>query len=144
MSVGRICVRSVATAYPSETARAAARRMRERDLGTLVVVDESGVPIGILTDRDLMLRFVAGEDDAGVVEVAQLMSTPVTTAGEESPIEDALAQMAAANFRRLPVVDASGRLVGLLALDDVIDLLGEEVATIRSVLRRRSGKERRS
>ncbi len=138
MSVGRICVRSVATTTPAETLRAAAQRMRERGVGSLVVVDGKKRPVGVLTDRDLMLRCVAGADDPDGVEVAQVMSTPVVTAGETMPIEDVLSQMSASGIRRVPVVDATGMLVGILALDDVLDLLSEEVTTIGRLLSRRT------
>lgn len=140
MSVGRICVRSVATATPQETLREAARRMREHAVGSLVVVDGKTRPVGVLTDRDVMLRCVAGADDADDVRVAQAMSTPVVTASEAMPIEDILSQMSASGIRRVPVVDDAGVLVGILALDDVLDLLSEEVTTIGRLLARRAPK----
>lgn len=136
--VGRICVRSVVTAEADETLAAAARRMEEHKVGCLVVVDRKRHPIGIVTDRDLMLHCIAHGNDAGTQQVAQAMSTPVVTAREEMPIEDALSQLSASGIRRLPVVDGAGALLGLLALDDVLDLLGEEAATIGRLLSRRA------
>jgi CBS domain-containing protein len=138
MSVGRICVRSVATASADETLRVAGQRMRDHGVGSLVVVDGKTRPVGVLTDRDLMLRCVAGSDDAATVAVAQAMSTPVVTAPETMPIEDILSRMAASGIRRVPVVDEDGTLVGILALDDVLDLLSEEVTTIGRLLSRRA------
>ncbi|MBW2270496.1 MAG: CBS domain-containing protein [Deltaproteobacteria bacterium] len=140
MSVGRICVRSVATITPGETLRAAAQRMRENGVGSLVVVDGKTKPVGLLTDRDLMLRCVADAGDADEVRVAQAMSTPVVTASEAMPIEDVLSQMSASEIRRVPVVDEAGTLVGILALDDVLDLLSEEVTTIGRLLSGRTQK----
>ena len=140
MSVGRICVRSVATTTPEETLRAAARRMREHGVGSLVVVDGKTRPVGVLTDRDLMLRCVADAGDADEVRVAQAMSTPVVTAREAMPIEDVLSQMSASAIRRVPVIDEAGTLVGILSLDDVLDLLSEEVTTIGRVLSNRAPK----
>ncbi len=136
--IGRICVRSVVTTEADEPLATAARRMDEHAVGCLVVVDGKKHPVGILTDRDLMLHCVARGHDAGSEQVAQAMSAPVVTAREEMPIENAISQLSAASIRRLPVVDASGALVGLLALDDVLDLLSEEVATIGRLLSRRA------
>jgi CBS domain-containing protein len=127
-------------AAPDETLRAAGRRMREQGVGSLVVVDGKTRPVGIVTDRDLMLRCVADADDADDVRVAQVMSTPVVTARETMPIEDILSQMSASGIRRVPVVDDEDSLVGILALDDVLDLLSEEVTTIGRLLSRRVPK----
>lgn len=137
MSVGRICMRAVSTADPEETLAAAGARMRDHAVGSLVVVDAKGIPVGMLTDRDLMLRCVAEGDDPHAVRVAQAMSAPVITARESMPIEDALSQMVGATVRRLPVVDDAGALVGILALDDVLDLLTEEVTAVGRLLARR-------
>lgn len=138
MSVGKICVRAVHTAEAGETLRAAGARMRDHAVGCLVVVDRKGLPAGIVTDRDLMLRCVAEDDSPDAVSVAQAMSTPVVSVHESTPIEDALAQMVSAGVRRLPVVDSSGKLVGILALDDVLDLLSEEVTSVGRLLAHRS------
>lgn len=137
MSVGRICMRAVSTAEPEETLAMAGARMRDHAVGCLVVVDAKRVPVGMVTDRDLMLRCVAGGDDPEDVRVAQAMSAPVVTARESMPIEDALSQMVGSSVRRLPVVDEGGALVGILALDDVLDLLTEEVTAVGRLLARR-------
>jgi CBS domain-containing protein len=135
MSVGRICVRTVHFAEPGETAREAARRMATRGVGTLVVLDPERRPVGFLTDRDLMFRCVAEGRDPDRTTVQAIMATPVVTVPEDLPIEDALARMAATRVRRLAVVDRAGCLAGLLALDDVLELLAEESATIGRLLR---------
>jgi CBS domain-containing protein len=137
MSVGRICVRTVHVAEPGETVRAAARRMAERDVGTLVVAGPERVPLGIVTDRDLMRYAVAEARDADHTRVETVMAAPPVTVPEETPIEDALSAMARDGVRRLVVVDRRGRLAGLLALDDVLELLAEETATIGKLLARR-------
>lgn len=138
MSVGRICSRVVVTARPDETVREAAIRMDRRAVGTLVVVDEKTHPVGILTDRDVAVRCVGGRLDPDVTEVADIMTAPVRGVAEETPIEDALSRMAAAATRRLVVVDAEDRLLGLLAMDDVLDLLAEEASDIGRLLGRQS------
>ena len=136
--VGAICVRSVQIASPEESVRAVARRMAKAGVGTVVVLGEAQRPIGILTDRDITLRCVAEERDPGATEVAAVMTTPVTCVHESTPIESALARMVGVHARRLAVVDDEERLVGILALDDVLELLAEEAATIGRLLAQRA------
>jgi CBS domain-containing protein len=138
MTVGKICVRTVHTASPDETVLDAARRMARQNTGTLVVLDLERLPIGILSDRDVMVRCVAEGKDPTATVVSALMSTPVASVRETMPIEEALAQMATCRVRRVPVVDDDDRLVGILAVDDVIELLVEEAGTIGRLLGGRS------
>jgi len=135
MSVGRICVRIVHLAEPGETARDAARRMAKKEIGTLIVTDVHRRPLGIVTDRDLMFHCIAEGRDPDRTRVHEVMATPVVAVPESTPIEEALAHMARDGVRRLAVVDGRGALVGVLALDDVLELLAEETATIGRVLR---------
>lgn len=140
MSAGRICVREVHVASPEETVREAARRMREADVGTLVVVDANRNPVGLVTDRDVMLRCVAADRDPSATPVSQVMTAPVLCVHEETPIEEALRRMAGIAGRRLVVTDEAEHLVGILALDDVLELLVEEAETIGRLLQRRHPK----
>jgi len=135
MSVGRICVRTVHVAGPGETAREAARRMVTEGVGTLVVLGGDRRPVGFVTDRDVMFHCVAEGRDAGRTKVEEIMAAPVVTVSEDLPIEDALSRMAETGVRRLAVVDRAGCLAGLLALDDILDLLSEEFGTIGRLLR---------
>jgi CBS domain-containing protein len=136
MSVGRICTRSVLVASPEETARAAARRMRDARVGTLVVVDGQMRPSGVITDRDLTVRVLAAGRDPDATPLRELMSQPPDCASEALPIEEALSLMAASSSRRLVITDDAGKLVGILALDDVLELLVEEAASIGRILKR--------
>jgi len=136
MSSGKVCVRRVVFAEARESVREAALRMTREEVGTLVVLDEARRPTGILTDRDVMVRCVAPGRDPEATPVGDVMSAPVASVVEATPIEDALERMRVLRVRRLPVVDEQGALVGLLALDDVLELLAEETATIGAILRR--------
>ena len=138
MTVGRICQREVDLAQATEPVRAAAQRMESRNVGSLVVIDEGERPMGILTDRDLALRVVAGGLDADATLVAQVMTPQPRTVSEETPIEDALGLMRSASVRRLPVVDRKGRLVGVVSLDDILSLLAEEFEEVGKLLERTS------
>lgn len=135
MSVGRICIRTVILAARDESVADAASRMEREGVGTLVVTDALDAPVGILTDRDVALRCVGRGLDPAATEVADVMTAPVDTVPEEAAIEDALSVMAAAGHRRLVVTDDEDRLVGILAMDDVLDLLVEETASIGRILR---------
>ena len=139
MSVGAICVRSVQVASPAETVRAVTARMADAGVGTVVVLGEDRKPVGILTDRDIALRCVAQRRDPDTTEVGSVMSVPVTCVHEATPIETALARMAGVHARRLAVVDDDERLVGILALDDVLELLAEELTSVGKLLRQRTG-----
>jgi CBS domain-containing protein len=136
MSVRSFCTREVDLARPFESVWQAAVRMRQRAVGTLVVVDADKRPIGIVTDRDLMERVLATAKDPNTTTVHEVMTPEPTTIGEEDSIETALALMREGGLRRLPVVDADGILVGLLSLDDVLMLMGEEMAQVSEMLRR--------
>jgi CBS domain-containing protein len=137
MTVGRICVRQVLVAAPDESVREAARRMQKADVGALVVVDSEQRPLGVLTDRDVALRCVADGRDPERTTISALMTAPAVCVQETTPIEDALSRMLAIPARRLVVTDDAGLLVGILALDDVAELLAEESGQIGRLLARR-------
>lgn len=138
MSVGRICSRVVATTRPEETVQAAAKRMAEHGVGTLVVVrgDGDSRPIGILTDRDIAVRCVAERLDCSKTPVEQVMTHPVRSVHEDMPIEHGILRMSEASARRLVVTGDKDELVGLLSLDDVLDLLIGEVKPLSALLER--------
>lgn len=136
MSVGRLCSRVVATATPDESARVAARRMAEHEVGTLVVVEPNGLSraIGMVTDRDLLVRCVAGTRDPETTTVAEVMSAPVHAIDEDTPVDEAVRRMAATGTRRLVVTGEAGRMIGILSLDDVLELIIGETTAIGRLL----------
>ncbi len=142
MTVGRICVRSTVVAKPEESVRRGAERMVGSEVGTLVVIDQADRPVGIVTDRDVMARCVVEPRDPDQTRLSEIMSHPVLTVRESTPIEDAVAQMSRRRIRRLPVLaDGGERLVGILALDDVLQLLADEEASVRKLLESQSGPD---
>jgi signal-transduction protein with cAMP-binding, CBS, and nucleotidyltransferase domain len=132
MTAGSLCSRVVVTASPGESVRIAARRMAEQDVGTLVVVetDAPARAIGMLTDRDITIRCIARDGDPDTMPVAKVMSTPVQTVGEDAAIEDVVSKMAVAGTRRLVVTGRDHAMVGMLSLDDVLDLLSLDAHSI--------------
>jgi CBS domain-containing protein len=138
MTVGRICQREVDTAEPAETIRIAAQRMASRAVGALVVLDAHRKPVGILTDRDVAVRVAAEGRDVHLVTVGEVMTRSPRTIVESEPIEDALERMRTHAVRRLPVVSGRGELVGIVALDDILALLSEEMAKMGKIVEKSS------
>lgn len=137
MSVGKISTKEVATAIPDETIRQAARRMAARNVGTLVILDSSGRPSGLVSDRDLMLQVLVEDRHPDTTTVSEVMSTPVAAVHQRADIDDALREMAACRVRRMPVVDDAGKLTGILALDDVLGFFAKEAADVAHLLGKR-------
>jgi CBS-domain-containing membrane protein len=117
MQVSEIMTRDVQEARPDETVQEAARRMAELDVGSLPVCEGRKV-IGIVTDRDIVVRGVAKGLD-GRTRVSEVMSGEVETVRDSDDVDDVHDRMSAAQIRRLPVVDDRGELVGVVALADV-------------------------
>jgi CBS domain-containing protein len=138
MSAGRICVREVDLVEPGESVHAAAQRMHARNVGTLVLLDSEKRPLGMLTDRDLTTRVLAKGYDAAQTTVGDIVTKCLQTVSENTPIEDALRVMRAGNCRRLPVVDHDGKLVGILSVDDILEVLISEFRDLGALLREES------
>jgi CBS domain-containing protein len=136
MSIGRICSRDVDTADKQDSVLEAARRMRARQVGTLVVVDGQGRPMGLLTDRDIAMRVVAVGGDPSRTPVTEIMTAMPAVVLESASIESALGDMRVGRLRRLPVVNGEGLLVGIITLDDILTLLAEEFALIGGLIER--------
>ena len=137
MTAGTICSRVVATASPTESIRTAARRMAEHDVGTLVVLDgASRKPAGVVTDRDVAIRGVAGGLDVESTGVAEVMTSPARSVDEGTAIEDAIAEMARAGIRRLIVTGPQQRLLGILSLDDILEQLAGTTEGIGRILQK--------
>lgn len=138
MSIGRICLGEVDVAELGETVRTAAQRMQQRNVGSLVVVAEGMTPIGIVTDRDLVLRVLAEGVDPDTTRVEDVMTPEPRTVTRSTSIEEALAMMRRGEFRRLVVVDEEFYLRGVVALDDILKELATQFHAISSLLQRES------
>lgn len=140
MSVGKICTREVDLAEAEESVQAAAQRMHARNVGTLVVLDSDKRPLGLVTDRDLAVRVLGNSLDSFQTTVGKVMTAFPRTVQETTSIEDALQIMRIEKCRRLPVIDDSGRLIGLLSIDDILELLIWEFREIGRLLDKESPK----
>lgn len=112
--------------------RDVARMMLDNDCGQIPVVDESQRPIGVVTDRDIAVRLVAEGRNTNEATAADAMSKPVRTVTTETSLTDCVCLMEAEQIRRVPVVDSSGRLAGIVAIADLA-LAGKQEATAEVV-----------
>ena len=135
MLASRIAIKNVDTARPDESVWLAAERMHQHGVGALVVVNDGRVPIGILTDRDLVERVLTKRVNVDATPVTAVMTTDLETVSEDASIDSALRLMREGQFRRLPLVDAEGRLAGLLCLDDILMHFAREFTAIGQLLR---------
>ncbi len=134
MSLVQLAQKGVHTVQPGATITEAACAMMRHSVGALVVTDASETtPTGVLTDRDLVAMIAKGHDPS-TTSIDCLPRPPVQTVSVSEGIRDVAAKMRASAVRRLPIVDAEGHLIGLVSFDDVLVLLGNEMADIASTI----------
>ena len=146
MAVAEICNRGVIILQRDDTILEAAKLMRQHHVGDVVVVEERGgvrVPVGIVTDRDLVVEIMATGLDQTVITVGDIMIQELATVKESTGVFESIQYMRSKAVRRLPVVDENGALVGILALDDLLELLSEELLAIVKLVRHQREKETR-
>ena len=112
--------------------------MRRHHVGDVVVVDNqldgARIPIGIVTDRDILVETWALDVDPTLFSAAELMSSPVTTVQEDASLNEALGVMRGKKIRRLPVVNRAGGLFGMITSDDVINLIASELSMVAGLI----------
>jgi len=146
MTVGKICNREAITIQRDETVLEAAKLMRQYHVGAVIVIDKLNgriAPVGIVTDRDLVVEVLATELDETVVTVGDIMAAEVFTVKESIATYEAIEFMRRKTIRRLPIVDEAGELVGILTLDDALQLLSEELLDLAKLVRYEQKKESR-
>lgn len=134
MRIADICTRSVVTCRRDTRVAELARMMRDRHVGAVIVVEpqDSGRPrpIGVVTDRDLVVQVLAKGADAETLAAGDLLVGDLVRANEAESVYDAVWHMRGKGIRRLPVVDDRDGLVGILAVDDVVRVLAETMADV--------------
>ena len=142
MNIGAICHKDVVTAKPEATAHEALQLMKDRHVGTVVVVEENRVT-GIVTDRDIALRSLAQHRLPDAVSLQEIMTPNPVTVQEDASVHTAIRLLCQYGVRRLPILDPQGRLVGLASLDDLVLLLGKELYELAAAVASELQKERR-
>lgn len=144
MAIGEVCNRDVVVVKKDESALDAALLMRRFHVGDLVVIEEEGgqrIPVGIVTDRDIVIEAVAEDVNSKDLTVGDIMSADLVTVNEDEDIVDTVKMMRANGIRRVPVVDGSGVLVGIVTVDDLIELLAEVLDDLTKLISREQKRE---
>lgn len=143
MRVGKYATHEVVTTDPRATVFQAATLMRERHVGDLIVVksQDNLVPVGIITDRDIIISVVSQGLKPEQTAVADVMTSPVVVVNSEDQLTDALRTMSDAGVRRAPVIDERGLLRGIVAMDDLISVIAAEIARVTRLIRREQERE---
>jgi CBS domain-containing protein len=123
MEIREVMTESVVTAAADAPVRHVAEIMRERNVGSVVLVGDDGEPVGLITDRDLAISVLA-DGHGGDAAAADHASAPVVTAAPGTPVDEATQLMVGHGIRRLPILD-DGRLTGIVTLDDLAVRIGD-------------------
>ena len=145
MPIGEICNREVVIMRRDESLLDAARLMREQHVGDVVIVEEGPegrVPTGIFSDRDLVVEVLAEAVPLDAVTVGDVMSTHLLVARETDEMLDTIKQMRASGVRRVPVINDAGALVGILTLDDLVELIAEQLGDLVGLMKTEQRHER--
>jgi CBS domain-containing protein len=144
MAIGDICNRDVVIAERKLSVVEAARLMRGYHVGDLVVVEKMkgrNRPVGIVTDRDIVVEVVAAAVAPDTLAVRDIMGQELATVQESEGVFEAMRYMRTKGVRRMPVVDREGGLVGIVTLDDLLTLLAEEMTELAGLVSRERQRE---
>ena len=131
-SVLSVMTSNPATCRSDTPVAVVAQLMIDHDCGEIPVIDGEGRPVGVITDRDIVVRLVAAGRDTAEAIAGDAMSQPVHSVPETGELRDCVCLMEAEQIRRVPVVDSAGRLTGMLSLADIA-LAGKDEATAEVV-----------
>ena len=144
MPIGEFCNREVVYATRETSIPEAAQLMRRYHVGNLVVVDEidgKRVPVGIVTDRDMVIEIISQSLDLNAFSVGDIMSPQLVSVQQTEGVFETIRLMRTKGIRRIPVVNQKGGLEGIVSADDILDLLAEEMAELAKVAPREQERE---
>jgi CBS domain-containing protein len=147
MLLKEICVLDVACCTRNTSIVAAAQLMRLHHTGDLVVVDDPGedrVPVGIITDRDIVVEVLGKELDPYKTTVGDIMSSRLVIAGSSEDTADAIERMRVHGVRRVPVVDDAGGVVGIITLDDLLKVHAAQATALVDIVSKEQTHEQRA
>jgi len=146
MKLKELCVLDVACCARTTTIAEAARLMRQHHTGDLIVIDEmdgAREPVGIVTDRDIVMEVIAKGRDVHGTTAAEIMAAPLVMAAEFEDVETATERMRTHGVRRLPIVDDNGAVFGIVTLDDLYRVLAERTAALVAITTKEQTREHR-
>lgn len=144
MKIGEICTRIVTFATKDMALVDAAKLMRQHHVGSLIVVEEQQrgrVPVGMITDRDIVVEVLAPGLDYKNLSVGEIMSSQLITARESDDMLGVLRVMRQKGIRRIPVLTESGTLAGIVTLDDLLEILAEQMDDLVDAIAGEQAKE---
>ena len=143
--IGEVCERDVVVGTPDLTVAAAAKLMRHKHVGCVVIVDSMtgglGVPRGIVTDRDIVVEVTATDLDPNTITVGDIMPREIVTVRADQDVAAAMQLMRLKGVRRLPVVTEGGRLIGLVAFDDLLEVMTGQLCDLTKTVIREQTRE---
>jgi CBS domain-containing protein len=145
MNIGELCTREVYIVNPAEPLSQAIHEMRKRNIGCVVVVEQRGdrvVPIGIVTDRDIVRALPDYPDGIGRARVVDVMTREPLTLPEDSSIVEGMGRLRQRGVRRAPVTAANGDLVGIVSADDCLGVVAEQLDSLARLVERQTQPRR--
>lgn len=136
MTISKISNRNVAVLSADKTVLDAAKLMKEKNVGNVIIVNHKNHPIGIITDRDIVTRIVASEVSSDQMLLSDVMSRDLLILKEFQTIQEAFDMMCAKGVRRAPVVDELNNLTGIASSDDLVLLLADEIESYGKLIRK--------
>lgn len=133
MPINEFCHGNVVCATRETTITEAANLMRQHHIGDVIIVETRGgkrIPVGIVTDRDIVVEVVAAGIDPSLLKLGDLRIAPLVTVGEDVSYAQTVSRMSVEGVRRMPVVGADGALVGIITLDDMLWQLAAPLAAL--------------
>jgi len=146
MNIGELCTRDVYIVSPSEDLSQAVHEMRKRNIGCVIVVErrgESVVPVGIVTDRDIVRALPDYPDGITRARVADVMTREPLTLAEDSSIVEGMGRLCSRRVRRAPVTSANGDLVGIVSTDDCLGIVAEQLDSLARLVERQTSSQPR-
>jgi CBS domain-containing protein len=147
MLLKEFCTTDVAWCTRDTTVLEAARLMREKHLGDLIIVDDPNdefTPVGVITDRDIVIKVLGNELSASQTRVGDVMRIPLVSASDSEDSNVAISRMRQHGVRRLPVTGRHGKLVGVVTMDDLLKRLRSEVDSLLDIITMEQDQERRA
>jgi CBS domain-containing protein len=146
VQIGDICSREVYVVRPDESLAVAVREMNDRHIGSVIVVEPRGElqrPVGIVTDRDVVRGQISRSADLFCLTVGDVMTKNPMMLLETSGVTEAVERLSARGVRRAPVVNASGDLVGIVTVDDLLPVVAEELTSLARLVGAQAVRESR-
>lgn len=147
MRVAEISTVNTVFCAGDETVQGAALLMRKHHVGDVVVVEQGSgmrVPVGIITDRDIVVSVIALGLDPASLLVSDIMSDELLTANEDDDVNETIDRMRLRGIRRVPVVNAAGQLAGIVSVDDMLEFLAEEMGELSRISAHQQAHEKRA